>query len=177
MNKKIDIPFGMSEFQIKNFILSKESPHRVVRSCMIQIRQKQIALSECEIRQKRRDVDRREKEKELETATGFAKERLEIDLEEIKNGAAYEEKMIVDCIEELKVYETILNALPKYNRQEFESAELEYWTKRFIEDAKRELISCGTVKTDTIKSLENVGITVGKNSESKLTLSNSKFLE
>jgi hypothetical protein len=165
-----DIPLGMSKFQIERFILNKESLPRIARTCLLQIRQKELALSESIMRNKRAKIDKDEKTEKLKHATGFVKKRLEVDLEEIEIKRDFEKKMIADCLEELKVYKNFLKKIPAFTREEFEAAELEYWAKRFIEDAKRELKSIGTLKTDTIKSLESLNFSVDRNEDNKIVL-------
>lgn len=176
MEDKNSLPFGMSRFQIEKLAAIKETPHRTVRNCQLQIRQKKEALAACHFRQKRRDIDKREKKSLLDKSFGFEKERLIVDILEIDYKIEMEKKMIYDCLEELKIYQEILSKLPKFTVEEFEEQELLYWKTRFINDAKRELLSSGTITAETIRSLDQIGIETSRNKENKLTLSGSASL-
>lgn len=165
-----NVPFGNSIFQIQNFTDGKETPQRRYRHCLLQLRQKHLALKECYFKQKRRDIDIREIKEKLKTSKGFETERLKIDLEEQEFNLDFESKLIEDCIFEIKVYEKIINQLPVFTREEFEQAEYGYWKKRLISDAKREIIGTGGLSNGTIKSLEGIGLQVGRNNENKLIL-------
>lgn len=162
MNIK-NVPFGNSNFQIVNFTDGRETPQRRYKHCLLQLSQKLNALKESEFKRKRYHIDILEIKENLETAESFKKQRLEIDLEEKEYCLNVEIKLIEDCMIEIAVYEQILNSLPEFTREEFEQAEQEYWEKRLINDARREVIAFGSVSIQTIKSLEDIGMIVGKN--------------
>lgn len=164
-----NVPFGNSVFQIMNFTAGKETPQRRYRHCLLQLNQKLNALKECEFRRKRYDVDVQELKEKINLAKGYEKQRLEIDLEEKQFHLDIEIKLIEDCLIEIKTYKQILENLPEFTREEFEQAEQEYWEKRLLGDARREFIAHRTVTPQTIESLENIGMVVGKNEKGQIT--------
>ena len=166
--KKKQVPFGNSVFQIMNFITSEETPERVYRKVLLQLDQKEKAMKECYFRRKRREVDIEEIVKKLETASGFEKQRLEIDLEEAEFYLEDEIKLIEDCIIEIEAYKKILETLPDYSREDFENSENEYWKQRLLSSANREYLSTGTVGVGNIEALEKVGLLFRKTEKGQI---------
>lgn len=152
------IPFGNSAFQNRHFTAGAEGPERRYRHCLLQLNQKLNALQECEFRRRRIDIDIREIEGKLKTAEGFALERLLIDLEEKQVGLENEIKFIEDAAIEIAVYEAEIAGMPDFTREEFEAGEHQYWTKRLLGDAQRELLGAGFVTPGTMASLQAIGI-------------------
>lgn len=168
-----NVPFGNSVFQIENFTAGKESPQRRYRHCLLQLNQKYNTLKECEFRHKRYDVDINELKNKLKKVQGFEKQRIEIDLEEKEHHLNIELKLIEDCLFEVAAYKRVLKTLPEYTRQEFEEAEQGYWKNRLLGDARREMISTGSVGIQTIESLENIGMNIGRNKTGQITYSDN----
>jgi hypothetical protein len=164
-----DVPLGNSIFQIRNFTDGCETPQRRYRHCFLQLRQKMIALRESQFRRKRLDVDIQEIIEKLKTATNFEHERLEVDLEEKQFYLDIEIKLIDDCMVEIAAYKTEIDCLPKFTREEFENGEADYWEKRLLNNARREMISTGTVSTETIAVLERIGFMIGRNEKNQIT--------
>lgn len=164
-----NVPFGNSIFQIQNFTAGKETPQRRRRHCFLQLNQKLNVLKECEFRRRRYEIDIAEVQEKLKAAEGFEKQRLGIDLEEKQYWLGVEIKLIEDCMIEIAAYRQLLESLPEFTREEFEQAEQAYWEKRLLGDAKREMLSMGTVRPETIQSLEDIGMTIGKNDKGQIT--------
>ena len=164
-----NVPFGMSIFQIK-ILCKKESPQREYRHCLLQLNQKINALNECKFRRDRIQIDMEEIDSKLETATNFEKRRLEIDKKEKQYRLDEEIKLIEDALIEIETYKHTLKGLPEYTREEYEKSELQYWKEKFLSDMKHEMIATGMVSKDTVEQLEKVGVTIGKNTEGKLTI-------
>lgn len=169
-----NVPFGNSVYQIQNFTAGKETPQRRYRHCLLQLHQKLTVLKECEFRRKRYDIDIEEIKDKLFGTKNFEKRRLEIDLEEKQFHLDLELKLIEDCMVEIAAYKQILETLPEYTREEFERAEQKYWEKRLLADAKREFISSGSITIQTIESLENIGLVIGKNKSGQITYTKSE---
>ena len=175
----IDIPFGNSVYQIKTFMAEK-TPERQYRNAALQLRQKYIAMKECEFRRKRFEIDIAEiQEKLLSKTNTFETQRLRVDLEEKQFLLDNEIKLIKDCLIEIVVYRQILKTLPKFNREDFEKAEPKYWKNRLISDAEREVVGTGTVGPGTLKSLEQVGVVMGRNEKGQIAYqeTNENLLE
>lgn len=164
-----NVPFGNSVFQIMNFTAGKETPQRRYRHCLLQLNQKMKALKECEYRRRRMDIDIREIEAKMASASGFDLERLVIDLEEKYYSLEAEIKLIEDAGIEVRAYQHVLKNLPEFTREEFEIAEPKYWEARLLGDAKKEMLSTGSVSVGTIASLEGAGVTIGKSPNGQLT--------
>ena len=163
-----NVPFGNSIFQIQHFTDGKETLQRRYRHCLLQLDQKLRALKECEFRRKRLEIDIEEIVEKLTTSISYETKRLQVDLEEKKYYLEIEAKLIEDCLIEVAVYKKILSGLPEYSREEFEASEPEYWGKRLLNDAQREVTSMGYVTVQTIQSLENIGIKVGRNEKGQI---------
>jgi len=172
-----EIPFGNSMFQITNFTAGQETPERRYRHCSLQLHQKKKALKECEFRRRKTEIDLEEIKEKIDNNkhiySRYEKMRKEIDIEEKEYQLYNDIKMIKDCLFEVKVYEKILKGLPVFTREEFEASEYIYWEKRLINDARKEIISTGTVSADVISSLENIGVNINRNEEGQLTISGS----
>lgn len=166
--KMRNVPFGNSVFQIEKFSRGLETPERTYRNCLLQLNQKIRAMKECEFRRRRIEIDMEEIREKLKMAEGFEAKRLEIDMEEKQFLLDEEVKLIEDCYIEIKAYENILNQLPDFTREQFENAEGVYWEKKLLADMKREVLSLGYVTKDTMQSLEQIGIKVGKNEKGEI---------
>lgn len=163
----MEIPLGNSIFQIQNFIATGP-PERKLRACILQLRQKEIALKECIFHRRRFEIDIAEIKEKLLTTIGYDKERLQIDLEEKEFGLSNEIDLIADCIVEIATYRKIIEDLPKVTRSDFENAEYSYWKERLLRDAKHEITSSGSISKGTIDALEQMGIEVGRNESNQI---------
>lgn len=165
-----DIPFGNSDFQIINFIAREYTPERAVRKVLLQLDKKLAALKAHEFANRRRELDVKEKEEQLKKAKGTKRKRLLIDIEEIRYNQEREEKLRLDCLHEIELYNGILAKLPKTDRESFEKAEITYWERRLLADARREYIAGGRVNKDTLESLERIGLKLVKDENNTFLL-------
>jgi hypothetical protein len=163
----MNIPYGDSLFQIENFIVVGPDG-RKIRTCQLQLRKKLQAIEECKLRRRRLDIDKREKEEKLQTAEGYEKERLQIDLDEIQYKLESEIELIEDCVIEARYYQGIIYSLPKMTREEFEAEEKGYWTGRLLNDARREISTSGRVEKGTLESIEKIGLKLGRDEKNNL---------
>jgi hypothetical protein len=168
--KMKQVPFGNSTFQILNFTAKQESPERIYRNVLLQLDAKNKAMKECYFRRKKREIDIKEIDEKLLTATGFEKERLLISKEEAEFYLNDEIKLIEDCIIEIKTYEKIIEDLPEFTREDFESSENIYWKKRLLKQAKFEIQSSNTISFGVIESLNKLGLDVTRNHQGQLTV-------
>lgn len=163
-----NVPFGDSVFQINKFNRGQETPERLYRNCLLQLDKKIRALNECKFRRRRIEVDIAELKSKLHKANPFDKQRHEIDIEEKEYQLDNELKLIEDAFIEVETYRQILKTLPMFTREEFEKGEGEYWKRRLLGDMQNEVLSTGSVKHDTIKSLGQIGISVGRNEKGQI---------
>lgn len=173
-----EIPFGNSEFQIKHFVNSQETPERKFRNALLQAKSKIQALEETKYKRDLLEIDLQELEHKLSTETNeFEKRRHQINLSYKKEQLNDQVKLIKDAIYELAAYKQIIDSLPKFTREQFEDAELKYWHQRLLSDAKREYLASGRVEKGTLESLNKVGITVGYDDKRQLAWNiDEKFL-
>mgnify|MGYP000979502321 CR=1 FL=1 len=164
------VPFGNSAFQIVKFIVNEETPERALRVALLNYDAKMKALKESEFKRRRKEIDIAETKEKLQTAKGFEKQRLEIDLEEAEYGMAEESKLIEDALIELALYEKIIKALPEISREQFESSEQKYWATRLLKQAKLEIQSMGTITYGVIESLDKMGVPITRTDKGELAI-------
>jgi hypothetical protein len=153
-----NIPFGNTAFQIKAFIMNEPTPERQYRTALLQVDSKIKALELCKFRRARVEIDINELKEKWETATKWDKQRIELDLEEKSLILDSETKLINDAVYELAVYKQILDTIPKFTREEFENAELGYWTERLTHDARLEIMAGARVEKGTLATLEKINL-------------------
>lgn len=163
----MEIPLGNSIFQIQNFIVTG-TPERKLRTCLLQLRQKETALKECVFRRRRYEIELKELNDKLLTSSGYERDKLQIDIEEFNFKLDSEIELINDCVVEIAVYRRLMEDLPEATRLDFENAEYEYWKERLLNDARHEITSIGSVSKGTIESLEQVGIRVGRDQKNQI---------
>lgn len=163
----MEIPLGNSIFQIQNFIVTG-TPERKLRTCLLQLRQKETALKECVFRRRRYEIELKELNEKLLKATSYEAAKVQIDIEELNYKLDSEIELINDCVIEIAVYRRLMEDLPNATRLDFENAEYEYWKERLLTDARHEMTSAGTVSKGTIESLENMGIRVGRDANNQI---------
>ena len=168
-NQFKNVPFGNSIFQITTFGHGQETPERQYRNCLLQLDKKLKALQECKFRRVRLEIDIEElRDKFINENNVYGKRRIEVDIEEKTYCLESEIKLIEDALIEVAVYADILKKLPAFTREEFERAEAKYWKKRLLSDMENEVVSTGHVNHDTIKSLGQIGISVGRNEKGQI---------
>lgn len=172
-----NVPFGSSIFQINNFICDEATPERAYRKVLLQIDNKLNALKECSFNRKRLELQIRKLEENLKTLSGLDKELVEVDIEENKWKLENQIKLINDAGYELSAYQSILEKLPKPSREEFESSELEYWKKRFSQEALLSYRATGSISPELLKHLNLVKLEPKINEKKELVFYEMKLLE
>lgn len=158
-----NVPFGNSAFQTRAFTGGEHGPARRVRSLLLNINDKIRACREEYFRRRRTDIDVREIKEKLQTAIGFDRERLLLDLEEKESCIADMDKLLEDASVEIHVMLDELQSLPSVNsRDEFEAAEPAYWVARLWADAQREITSNGAPAIGTVAALNQMGCDVSR---------------
>lgn len=156
---KREVPFGNSDFQIQNFIANDITPERCFRNTILQLNQKIVALHESKFRRERYviDIDEAKDSLNKDSIDVFEKRRLSVLIEEKGFYLKNEEKLIDDCIRECNIYYFVLKKLPDIDRNKFEEAERDYWTKRITSDATKEAAT-GRFEKGTIDAIGKLGI-------------------
>lgn len=157
------VPFGNSQFQIRNFIAKEYENGRALRTIYLQVWDKIKCLENNKYDQELKLIDIEEMKESISkmSTPSYEKRRLEIKLKKELFNLECSNKSIADALEELKVYFNILETLPKeITREEFEKEEFSYWKKRLGSTAARQIASMGTIKEDVLESLEKMGVRV-----------------
>lgn len=153
-----NVPLGMSDFQNRFLSTIQETPMRKKRHVLLQMRVKISALKENELLRDRSLIDIDEINYKLNKENDpFAKRRLEVDLREKMIHLQDSEKLVEDAIQELNGFYSIYKELPMFTREEFEKEEMDYYTKRFLNEAKAHIQEHGSIDFGTIQSLRYLG--------------------
>ena len=166
----LNVPFGNSDFQIANFIVNgAQTPQRAFRAVCLSLRDKILSLNESYYNQLKFQVDIDElQEKIADLATEkYARKRMEIDYEQKISQQRDNEKLILDAIHEVEVLYSYWKKLPHPSREEFESAEEDYFK---ISLTKQVLGIDGAVG-----SLENMGYVL--NAQGRLQNSAARLID
>ena len=153
----MDIPFGNSLFQIKNFVLkSAETPQRLYRTLGLYMTSKIQSLKEAQYSAEESAIDLEELNYKLNSChDDFEKRRIRLKIRKINDGVESSKKLIKDAIVELDYCYSIYKDLPKFTREEFENAEIEYYSKNLHKQA--------VGLTGAHEALYNLGLRVGEN--------------
>lgn len=154
------VPFGNSGFQIKAFIANNSTPERSARDILLQLDKKQKAMEECRFRRRRKEILIKEINEKLLTASGYDRERLEVDLDEAQYYMDEEIKLIEDCVIEIKIYESLIENIPDFSRQEFEKSERLYWEKKLLTELSQDHRLGLPLNKGAVLGLEQMGIIV-----------------
>lgn len=151
--------FGDSLFQIQAFNIGKhETDSRAYRQILLELDKKFTVLKKARIHRRRTYAKLGLLHEKIEQQTNhYEKELLQCDLEEIEIDLAREDKLIKDAILECNMLYEAFKKLPKITREEFEAKEGEYWGKRLVRDAQREMLQFGSVSSGTSQSLQSIG--------------------
>ena len=170
------VPFGNSWFQNSYFTDGQESPERRWRHILLQLSKKVEALKACEFRRRRIDLDLEDIEVEMEVMIEKDRDAAEsrdyarkiIDKEEKEWQLASEVQLIADAMVEVETYMAMIKDLPPLeDREQFERAEHGYWQQRLMDDLRRDMIEKKTVGIGTQKALEQIGIDVRVDPQTK----------
>jgi hypothetical protein len=133
----MDIPFGNSIFQIKHFVLNaSETPQRLYRTLGLYMQSKIQSLKDAQYGTEEKIIDLEEAEAKLKFEDNiFEKRRLTPQITKIRDGLESSKKLIKDAMIELDYCYSIYKDMPKFTREEFENAELEYYSKNLHKQA------------------------------------------
>jgi hypothetical protein len=155
----MEVPFGNSRFQIETFILNDPKPERAYRQALLEISEKYKSLKQAQFRRRKLDVElRRLEKKQAEHDDPFERELAGIEIEEKTFDISQEDKMIHDAIIQLKVYSDFLQTVPKFTREEFETAEPEYWRMRALMQSEMDVAATGRISAGNADMLAKIGL-------------------
>lgn len=129
-NAFFDIPFGNTDFQCENFVIASSiTPARAYRTIGLQMHSLLLNLREMKYAEKKHQIDILELEEQIndESIGKFEKMRKQLDLEKLKQGDLWKKKLVSDAIQQLNLYYSHFQKLPKFTKQEFENQEALYF--------------------------------------------------
>lgn len=130
-----DIPFENSAYQTEAFVIAAEiTPERAYRAVGLRMMSKINALKETDFTIKRVQIDIDEIEFKLQNVEldQFERRRLILKKEEAQSSVRWTQKLANDAVSELNVLYRHFKALPKYTREQFESAEKVHFEQRLM---------------------------------------------
>jgi hypothetical protein len=125
-----DIPFGNTEFQTRAFVMAASiTPERMYRAIGLQMLSILNNLKEIVFKKKMTEIDRQEKLEKLNdpAISKWDRARLELELDHEASVSKFGEKLFNDAVVELNVLYSEYVKLPKFTREQFESAEANYF--------------------------------------------------
>jgi hypothetical protein len=125
-----DIPFENSAFQTETFVLAAGiTPERMYRQLGLKIHEKLTALKNFYYARAQEDIDIEELQHEINQngISKFDKRRKELKIQAMLDARPWADKLKNDAIQELNVLYSHFKKMPRYNRQQFESAERTYF--------------------------------------------------
>lgn len=155
------VPFGMSKFQIEKLIVPQDSPERTYRTICVNAHAKYTALKEATFRRERTKIQLDKLKEYFGSKDKYEDKLKKIDIEEKEYQLWIEEKLIRDCVIELEIYIALLERLAVklgglLTRAQFDASEPEYWKKRAIRQAERDMLSIGTISEGNIEFLQQI---------------------
>jgi hypothetical protein len=159
------VPFDRSAFQIERLVVNHLTPGRTLRSALLELSEKAQALHKASFDRQRTQVKLRQNRRKLvelraKTMTDDDQddaELIEIDVRELEFNIKVQNKLVNDALREVQTILNILAALPAYTRETFEAEEGEYWQRRFVFQARNEILERGTISVGTLESLQKTG--------------------
>lgn len=148
-----DIPFGNSQFQIRNFIVNASlTPARAYRAVGLEIMKKVQALRETYFTLQKGNIDIEELEERIADpkVSAYDKRRARLDIEQKLAGRGYTRKLVQDALAELDCLYKTYKQLPRFTRAEFEAAEGKYFDLKLRRQARG--------ITGAMESIENMRV-------------------
>lgn len=173
-----DIPFENSKFQTESFVIAAQiTPERAYRSIGLRMHSKLQALNEAKYAREMEEIELEEIEDRISNGSlsSFDIRREVIKKNKILAGRNWTNKLISDAISELNLLYKHFKNLPKFTRDEFESAERLHFEQKLnraaigIDGAKESLINMNEDTLALTQYQEQVSLLEDKSSE-KLTL-------
>jgi hypothetical protein len=125
-----DIPFGNTSYQTKAFVMAAAiTPERMYRTIGLQMISVLNNVRDVLYKKRLSDIEREEKLERLNSGTldKWETKKLELALEYESANQNFGEKMLNDALRELNLLYSEYVKLPKFTREQFESAEPNYF--------------------------------------------------
>lgn len=147
-----EVPWGNSDWQNKNVIVNGEmTPERAYRHSSLRIMNRLQALNECYYALRKDNIMLKKFERQLLTEEDeLERELIQLEIDKIKSGRPYTQKLVRDAINEIDSLAPIIQSMGKLSKEQFESAEDGYFKLKYENMLKG--------RTDVILGLESMGI-------------------
>jgi hypothetical protein len=149
-----DIPFSNTNFQCENFVIANSiTPTRAYRVIGLQIHGLLNQLRDYKYAEQTRQIEIEELEWEInnENFNSFQKRKKEIELQRLKEGDLWNQKLAMDVIRQLNLYYKHFKAFPKFTNKEFEAGERLY----FEQSQNRQLLGLVGAKEALINMVDD----------------------
>ena len=169
-----EIPFENSKFQTESFVIAAQiTPERAYRSIGLRMHSKLQALNEAKYSRELEEIQLEEIEDRIANGnlSTFDIRREVIKRDRILSGRNWTNKLINDAISELNLLYKHFKSLPKFTRDQFESAERIHFEQKLnraavgIEGAKESLINMNEDTLALSHYQEQVSLLENKSSE------------
>jgi hypothetical protein len=135
-----DIPFGNSAFQTKAFVVAAAiTPERAYRTVGLQLMNNLQSIRNALISKKKLNILIEQKKEKLndDKLDKFEKQLIDLELLTDYSSLKQMEKPLNDSFNEFKVLYSEYKKLPKFTREQFENAELNYFTQSLTRQAQQ----------------------------------------
>jgi len=140
-------------------------PYRMLRQCLAEIERKRQALQEAAFRLRRQEIDLREKRELLEDATGYWRERLQVDVDEIAAGMESSRVYVEGALKDIAAMQTSYDQIKAshnipddWDEQDFEAGEIEHHVRQAFTLAVRDLLNHSSVGQGVTEYAQQFGI-------------------
>ncbi len=134
-----DIPLGNTAFQTKNFVMAAAiTPERAYRAIGLQMLSVLNSIKSQIIDEKIFEVKLEQKKEKLKSTDldTYEKQILELEILRDSSGTNYRKKLLNDSMHEFNVLYEEFKKYPRYTREQFESAEYNYFSQSLDRQAR-----------------------------------------
>jgi len=134
-----DIPFENSAFQTRAFVVAGQiTPARAYRTLGLGMMSKIRAIQTSLIATERRTIKEAQLKDNISSAEegSYDQQLLQLDLQELQQGKAWDGKLLNDALSDLNVMYTEFKRIPAYTRQQFEAEEQEHFEQKLTRDVQ-----------------------------------------
>jgi len=151
-----------TQFAWTRFVLIHEGGLRNARQITAEINKKSLALHEAKHRHARQLVELEIMELEVNKGRHIDRKLIQCDIDEINDNLAISippiEGAIKDILSLKAQYDQIMEEFKGYTEDDLERGEVDYWIRRLISQALRDIRERGTVTAGNQGAIENIGL-------------------
>lgn len=162
-----NVPMASTKFELTNFVIgSMDSPARIIKQIAIESEVRMNNIKTLERDKKRNVIKTKQLQESMEHASGYNKELIQLDIEEIEDNDIGIKNKLERNQFELDVFQEILDKLELRmgvdeikrlssidGQEEEESA---YWLQRLSKQASADVISTGRIQRGNMEAILNL---------------------